>query len=138
MGLNKEAHLMKGSCPKLNELLNAEIEVIKRHLDEHKWFQHIVDDSDGAIDFIEKYGWLMREMYCSYCCPMKGHCEWEKSFISQDCEVEETVVLVKKTIIMDEKLANKLLAFGKDNFDGIDEDVIVNWAINKILKDRLD
>jgi hypothetical protein len=51
------------SCNHLKELLYAESHVITRHLSEHKWFQHIKNDDEAITDFIEKYGWLMREFF---------------------------------------------------------------------------
>ena len=35
-------------CIHLGDILNAQIEIIERHIDEHKWFQGIAD-KDKAI-----------------------------------------------------------------------------------------
>lgn len=61
-------------CEKLADLMKAQLEVINRHVDEHKWFQHIPDQDKGVADFIDKYGWLMREMYCNHACSLKETC----------------------------------------------------------------
>lgn len=75
---------VKMECNHLQELAVAEIDVIKRHLKEHKWFQHIANDEDAIRDFIEKYGWLMREMYCEYACPDRDKCNPEHLFFNKN------------------------------------------------------
>jgi len=71
------------SCKRLNDLLKAERKVISDHIAEHKWFQHITDENDGIIDFIEKYGWLMREMYCGYACVDREGCKIAEKFLPE-------------------------------------------------------
>ena len=61
-------------CQHLRELLDAETEVIKKHISNHKWFNHIPSENEGIMDFIKKYGWIMREMYCNYACQDRGRC----------------------------------------------------------------
>lgn len=68
-------------CNKLKDLLHVEGNIIKRHIDRHKWFQHIDDKNLAVVDFIEKYGWLMREIYCENLCERKGDCEVFKTVI---------------------------------------------------------
>ena len=62
-------------CNHLDDIIRAEIPIVQRHLQEHKWYHHIQDDTQAQIDFIEKYGWLMREYYCDYICPDKETCQ---------------------------------------------------------------
>ena len=62
-------------CKHLREFVDVEISVIKRHLNDHKWFNHIDDENDAVKDFIDKYGWLMREMYCKHICEDKEDCD---------------------------------------------------------------
>jgi hypothetical protein len=66
---------MQGQCKHLREFLDCEVPVIKRHLSRHKWFNAIVNEQDGIADFINKYGWLIRELYCEYGCPAKDTCD---------------------------------------------------------------
>jgi hypothetical protein len=61
-------------CEHLKELLDAEISIIKKHLDNHKWCNHIPDDNYGIQDFVNKYGWLMREFYCGFVCEHRETC----------------------------------------------------------------
>jgi len=70
-----------GSCRRLRELLEAEKEVLLKHLRNHLWFNQIEDENLGAMDFITQFGWLMREMYCGYSCVERGHCELAKPFL---------------------------------------------------------
>jgi|TARA_Y100000034_G_C6774925_1_gene345939 hypothetical protein len=64
-------------CEHLREFLDLEVDVIRRHLDEHKWFRHIISENDGVKDFIESYGWLIREMYCTAICADRDICGWK-------------------------------------------------------------
>jgi len=62
-------------CRHLRELLESQREIIERHIDRHKWFRHI-DDREAAIsDFIEKFGWIMREFHCTQVCTDRTECE---------------------------------------------------------------
>lgn len=71
---------MKQECRRLAEILNAQIDIIERHIERHKWFQQI-DSKDKAIqDFIEKYGFIMREFYCSRICEDRFDCEIAQEF----------------------------------------------------------
>ena len=65
---------MPEQCTHLDDLLKAEGGVIKRHLIEHKYFRHISEDDAAISNFIENYGWLMREFYCGYVCEDKEQC----------------------------------------------------------------
>lgn len=67
------AQSQQKSCHRIKELLNVEVPVIKKHLEAHKWFRHIPDESKGMIDFIEQYGWIMKDIFCSVC-PDKNTC----------------------------------------------------------------
>lgn len=68
-------------CEHLREFLDLELDVIKRHLDEHKWFRHITDENDGVKDFIESYGWLIREIYCVAICVDRDICGWKDEML---------------------------------------------------------
>ena len=62
-------------CEHLKELLDVEIAIIRKHLDNHKWCQHISDENTAVQDFVDKYGWLMREFYCNFVCQTRENCE---------------------------------------------------------------
>lgn len=61
-------------CTKLLQLIKVQKGIIERHIDEHKWFNHIQDKNKGIADFIKKYGWIMKEVYCELC-EDNGKCE---------------------------------------------------------------
>lgn len=62
-------------CAELEKLLESERDIIEKHIDEHKWFRHIADKNEAVMDFINEYGWIMKEMYCKYVCKHKRKCE---------------------------------------------------------------
>ena len=63
------------SCQRLSEFMKTQLEVVRKHLDEHKYLRRI-EDSNVALDsFIKDYGWLIREMYCSKICSIREGCE---------------------------------------------------------------
>jgi hypothetical protein len=66
---------MPDRCTHLRDLNAAQIVVIRRHIDEHKWFQHIADEEDAKLDFIEKFRWIMREVYCGFICCERFDCD---------------------------------------------------------------
>ena len=54
-------------CSKLEDLMKEQVIIANRHADEHRHFQHIPDRNKAIIDFIDKYGFAMREAYCDMC-----------------------------------------------------------------------
>ena len=72
---------MNKECTHIDDLLEAESKVIKRHLKKHKIFQHIIDDDKAIGDFIQKYGFIMREFYCGYVCKDRYECEIAKPYL---------------------------------------------------------
>ncbi|MEK6875196.1 MAG: hypothetical protein AABX30_00775 [Nanoarchaeota archaeon] len=69
-------------CSKLISLMKAQKIVIERNLDGHKWMNRIPDRQQAARDFIEKYGWLMREIYCEECSENKP-CEVYTNYLEE-------------------------------------------------------
>ncbi|MBN2418598.1 MAG: hypothetical protein JXL81_04385 [Deltaproteobacteria bacterium] len=66
---------MQNECSRLKEILEAQIDIIERHVDDHKWFMQIGDRNEAIRDFIEKYGFIMREFYCSRICEERFACK---------------------------------------------------------------
>ena len=71
-------------CNHSGELIKIELEIIKRHISQHKWFQHIENEDEAIMDFVEKYGWLMRECYCEYVCPDRDKCDLDNTMYFND------------------------------------------------------
>ena len=55
--------------------MKAQLEVIGRHLDEHKYLRNIEGRDEALESFIADYGWLIREMYCTKICEKRADCE---------------------------------------------------------------
>ena len=62
------------SCQHLKEFMQTQFEVIKRHLDEHKYLRRIEYKNDALTSFINDYGWLIRELYCTRICEFRNNC----------------------------------------------------------------
>ena len=62
------------NCKHLKEFVGIEKDVILRHIQNHKWYREIGDYNEGVADFIECYGWLMRDMYCTAICEYREDC----------------------------------------------------------------
>ena len=63
-------------------------EIIRRHLDEHKWFQQIADPEQARQDFITKFGWIMRELICGFSCEQRYECSEAKRFLAENKNLE--------------------------------------------------
>jgi hypothetical protein len=55
--------------------MKAQMDVISKHLDEHKYLRNMDDKGEALQSFIKDYGWLIREMYCTRICGKKDNCE---------------------------------------------------------------
>jgi hypothetical protein len=62
-------------CDCLADFMKAQRDIISRHLDEHKYLRHDNDKEHAVGTFIEDYGWLMREFYCTKVCSKRDTCE---------------------------------------------------------------
>lgn len=65
-------------CKNLKDFLTLEKHIIEKHIDYHKWCNHISDENSAVCDFIEKYGWIIREVYCNANCSQSEECELRK------------------------------------------------------------
>jgi len=71
--------MFESGCTHLEDIVKSQIPFIKRHIQRHKYFQHIADDNDAMADFIQKYGFVFREMYCEYICKDNKECDFYKT-----------------------------------------------------------
>jgi hypothetical protein len=62
------------NCKHLEELMKEHVKIIERHIQKHKWYKMISDKDRAVEDFIDKYAFIMREMYCDLC-PENNECE---------------------------------------------------------------
>jgi len=63
------------SCEHLADFMKAQLEVVGRHLDEHKYLRRIENKDEALSSFIMDYGWLIREIYCTRICDIRENCE---------------------------------------------------------------
>jgi hypothetical protein len=63
------------SCQCMPSLMKAQIEVARKHLDEHMYLRKMENKEEAMATFIQDYGWIMREMYCTRICEKKEECE---------------------------------------------------------------
>lgn len=70
-------------CVHLNDLMKIQQKIIIYHLDEHKWYNHIADKNYAIVDFIKKYGWVIRETYCEIC-EFKENCKAKEEIFKGD------------------------------------------------------
>jgi len=75
---SKEMHK---ECTRMRDLLVVQKQIIERHIDEHKWFQHIPDKNEATSDFLEKFGWIMRELICGYICAERFNCKIAQKYL---------------------------------------------------------
>ena len=62
------------SCQHLSEFMRTQMDIVKKHLDEHKYLRKISDRNIALESFISDYGWLVREFYCTRICEEKCSC----------------------------------------------------------------
>lgn len=65
---------MNVNCQHLRAFMQTQMEVIGRHLDEHKYLRKIDDKNEALDSFIQDFGWLIREMYCTKICDKRDGC----------------------------------------------------------------
>lgn len=66
--------MLENRCTHLKGLLATEMAIIQKHLDEHIFLRHLDDRTEAMESFIQDYGWLMRELYCSQICQKRESC----------------------------------------------------------------
>ena len=63
------------TCTHFKGLMIAEAEIIKESIEFHKYCNHFETTDEAISDFLSKYGWIMRTMYCKSACPNKNICD---------------------------------------------------------------
>lgn len=51
------------------------MDVVSKHLEEHKYLRSMGDKQEALGSFINDYGWLIRELYCTRICEHRNECE---------------------------------------------------------------
>jgi hypothetical protein len=55
--------------------MKTQLEVVRKHLDEHMYLRKISDRNKALETFISDYGWLIRELYCTKICECREGCQ---------------------------------------------------------------
>jgi hypothetical protein len=71
-------------CTHLSDLASVQIRIIKAHLPNHKWCEHILDDDEALAHFLEIFAPLMREIFCGYVCTERFDCIIALPFLPED------------------------------------------------------
>ncbi len=66
---------MNSQCQCLSDFMKAQMDVVSKHLDEHKYLRNMGDKQEALQSFIAEYGWLIRELYCTRICEFRHECE---------------------------------------------------------------
>ncbi len=77
---------MHDHCTRLKDLAKVQRQIIERHIERHKWFAQIVDHQEAKEDFVLKFGWIMRELYCGYICEERLKCEIAQQYLPQKAD----------------------------------------------------
>ncbi len=64
----------ESSCRHFSDYMGTETKVIRKHLDEHRYLRQIDNKTDALRSFINDYGWLIRELYCTKICADRSTC----------------------------------------------------------------
>ena len=66
---------MNNQCECLKSFMVTQMDVVVKHIDEHKYLRNIGDKQIALESFINDYGWLIRELYCTRICDKRSGCE---------------------------------------------------------------
>lgn len=72
------------TCSHFRDFMKEQVELMKRHVDRHKFYRGIPDRQQAEIDFIENFGGLLREMYCDTACPEHEQCQDYKDYLERE------------------------------------------------------
>ena len=75
-------------CENLDNLLKEQELVIKRHIKKHKYYTHKENMEDAISDFVDKYAWIMREIYCNSACSKSKECIAYQNYLKNNKEIE--------------------------------------------------
>jgi len=67
-------------CQRDVDLKTIKTTLLLKHLEQHKWFRQIADDETGKQDFLEKFGWMVEQMFCRYYCDQRFVCDQSLQF----------------------------------------------------------
>lgn len=66
---------MNNKCECLSDFMKAQLDIVSKHIEEHKYLRSMGDKDEALQSFIKDYGWLIRELYCTRICEKRTECE---------------------------------------------------------------
>jgi len=69
-------------CSCFRPYILFETEIISKYLSDHTPYDH-EKKQELVREFIKKYAWCIRYIYCHYICPHKSNCELANSNLSK-------------------------------------------------------
>ena len=66
---------MNNKCECLSDFMKTQMDVVSKHIEEHRYLRSMDDRQQALESFIKDYGWLIREMYCVSICGKRNECE---------------------------------------------------------------
>lgn len=139
-------------CLHVSEFLDIERKVILDHIHKHKWCNKFESTEEAIADFVQKYAWLMREIYCGSMCHFKDECRVNEGFkysvlkdisdgeiaeyIQMDCDDEsDEIVKIKLRVLKHDIEAHKWLN-KIDNYADAVRDFLnrFSWVISSVYQ----
>ena len=143
---------MDKCCKHIREILDVERKIIIKHIEKHKWFNHFEFEHDAITDFVNKYAWLMREVFCGALCPHREVCQvsekFRKAFLSdisdgeinkyikQNCDDEVREIRKLKLQVLKNDLKKHKWLNQIDNYPKAVDDFLnkFGWLIYEMYK----
>ena len=135
-------------CEHTSQVMSVEVDLIKKHIDEHKIYNHILTDDDAIIDFVDKYAWIMREAVCAFCTedctlrkdstePLSDISDIALSTMISKCESDEELTEIElgiiKRHIKDHKWFHNISTYSEAIADFLEKYV---WVIRELKEAR--
>ena len=76
-------------CENLAKLLEEQELVIRRHIQKHKYYAHKNNMEEAIADFVNKYAFIMREVFCNSSCLKSNECLAYKNYKANNGEINE-------------------------------------------------
>jgi len=74
------------TCSHFRDFMKEQVDLMKRHVDRHKFYRGIPDRTQAEIDFIDNFGGLLREMYCDTACSEHEQCQDYKDYLDREAK----------------------------------------------------
>lgn len=92
--INNNNNIME-HCIKLEDFVKEQVQIIQRHITKHQWYIHAPNKESAVADFIDKYGWIMREIFCDKVCEYSSRCEAYQAYLRRDPEIDHSIEVCK-------------------------------------------